>query len=491
MIDSDLRRTVETLRRAVDRCGLELDDLSAVLLIGGSSRIPAVAQLISMELELPVAIDADPKASISLGAAGPLSRRLAPCRRPIAVADDPGRLARYRRSLAGAPVGARRSEARRMSDRPSRHRARGCRRRHSRVLIPITPLAIGTQEKLRGRRYRADRREPDGAPAGRYVDRRRAALGARRPGVPEGSRLRSTPNEAAPSTIFVSSAVACERRKRRYVQRAVERIQRARGAETDPSPASPHLTRRRIPPRAGSGPEPDPTTDPAPVPEPEPTTDPAPEPTTDPAPDPVPDPTTDPAPEPTTEPAPEPDPDARGPDRAAASAMSRPTSSMERLHQGTVGWEDAAALVRQMLDGRRRSTSASPGPGAPGKSTLLDELALVLRAEGYEVARGLREYARAESRRRARGSAHRRRGASRRRRGREDHRTDARWRPAHRRGVPAVAPFAGGRRPRGPNRQAASAHRAAAPVCDRRSCPSRGAARRTAARKSSAAASSS
>ena len=74
--------------------------------------------------------------------------------------------------------------------------------------------------------------------------------------------------------------------------------------------------------------------------------------------------------------------------------MSRPTSSMEKLHQGTVGWEDAAALVRQMLDGRAPIHVGITGPGGAGKSTLLDELSLVLRAEGYEVARGLREHAR-------------------------------------------------------------------------------------------------
>ncbi len=76
--------------------------------------------------------------------------------------------------------------------------------------------------------------------------------------------------------------------------------------------------------------------------------------------------------------------------------------------------------------------------------------------------------------RRARRPAHRRRRASRRRRCREDHRPDARRRTAYRRRVPAVAPLGGGGRPRGPNRQAAPAHRAAAPVGDRRPRPSRG-----------------
>ena len=76
MIDAPLRNTIDTLRRAIDRAGLDEADIATVLLIGGSSRIPAVAQLVSAELELPVAVDADPKASISLGAAIAASRRL-------------------------------------------------------------------------------------------------------------------------------------------------------------------------------------------------------------------------------------------------------------------------------------------------------------------------------------------------------------------------------------------------------------------------------
>ena len=79
MIDGSLRSTVETLRSAIGDAGLEPEDVSAVLLIGGSSRNPVVAQLLSAELELTVAVDADPKASISLGAAMAAARRLEHC----------------------------------------------------------------------------------------------------------------------------------------------------------------------------------------------------------------------------------------------------------------------------------------------------------------------------------------------------------------------------------------------------------------------------
>ena len=114
MIDSDLRRTVETLRRAVDSGGLELEDLSAVLLIGGSSRIPAVAQLLSMELEVPVG---DRRRSQGLDQPRRRQVRVAPTRPRThrRCATDPG--AGTTQPVASvAPVGAAPdSEARRMS----------------------------------------------------------------------------------------------------------------------------------------------------------------------------------------------------------------------------------------------------------------------------------------------------------------------------------------------------------------------------------------
>ncbi|MGH3779527.1 MAG: Hsp70 family protein, partial [Pseudonocardiaceae bacterium] len=69
MIRPQVVQTVEALRRAVRSAGVEPDDLDAVLLVGGSSRVPLVAQLVSAELGRPVAIDADPNAAIALGAA--------------------------------------------------------------------------------------------------------------------------------------------------------------------------------------------------------------------------------------------------------------------------------------------------------------------------------------------------------------------------------------------------------------------------------------
>jgi molecular chaperone DnaK len=69
MIRPTLRETVEALRRALDSAGVHAGDLSAVLLVGGSSRIPLVAELVSAELGRPVAVDAHPKHAVALGAA--------------------------------------------------------------------------------------------------------------------------------------------------------------------------------------------------------------------------------------------------------------------------------------------------------------------------------------------------------------------------------------------------------------------------------------
>jgi molecular chaperone DnaK len=69
MIRPRVEETVDALRRAVGSAGLAPAQLSAVLLVGGSSRIPLVGQLVSEQLGRPVAVDADPKNAIAMGAA--------------------------------------------------------------------------------------------------------------------------------------------------------------------------------------------------------------------------------------------------------------------------------------------------------------------------------------------------------------------------------------------------------------------------------------
>ncbi len=58
LIRPQLAQTVEALRRALRSADVSLEDLDAVLLVGGSSRMPLVAQLVSAELGRPVTVSA-------------------------------------------------------------------------------------------------------------------------------------------------------------------------------------------------------------------------------------------------------------------------------------------------------------------------------------------------------------------------------------------------------------------------------------------------
>jgi len=69
MIRPAINETIVALRRSIRSSGVTDEDISAVLLVGGSSRIPLVAQMVAAELGRPIAIDAHPKDAISFGAA--------------------------------------------------------------------------------------------------------------------------------------------------------------------------------------------------------------------------------------------------------------------------------------------------------------------------------------------------------------------------------------------------------------------------------------
>jgi molecular chaperone DnaK len=69
MVRPSLYDSIEAMRRALRSAGVDASELAAVLLVGGSSRMPLVAQLVGGELGQPVAVDAHPKHSVALGAA--------------------------------------------------------------------------------------------------------------------------------------------------------------------------------------------------------------------------------------------------------------------------------------------------------------------------------------------------------------------------------------------------------------------------------------
>ncbi|MFV2109066.1 Hsp70 family protein [Micromonospora sp. LOL_015] len=69
MVRPVLHGSIEALHRAVRSAGCSPEQVHSVLLVGGSSRMPIVSQLVGSELGRPVAVDAHPKYSVSLGAA--------------------------------------------------------------------------------------------------------------------------------------------------------------------------------------------------------------------------------------------------------------------------------------------------------------------------------------------------------------------------------------------------------------------------------------
>ncbi len=74
-----------SLERAVASAGMALSDLAGVLLVGGSSRMPAVAELVGAATGLPTLIDADPKLVVAAGAAWPQGPADAPSAAPADV----------------------------------------------------------------------------------------------------------------------------------------------------------------------------------------------------------------------------------------------------------------------------------------------------------------------------------------------------------------------------------------------------------------------
>ncbi|MFR9802752.1 Hsp70 family protein [Pseudonocardia sp. RS010] len=69
MIRAPIESTISALTRTLASADVAPEQVSAVLLVGGSSRIPLVARMIGQELGRPTVVDAHPKHSVALGAA--------------------------------------------------------------------------------------------------------------------------------------------------------------------------------------------------------------------------------------------------------------------------------------------------------------------------------------------------------------------------------------------------------------------------------------
>ncbi len=85
MIRPDLDRTIDAVHRALGTAGVGVAEVDAILLIGGSSRIPLVSQLIAAEFGRAPAIDTDPKVAVAMGAARYSAPASAPVRETVEI----------------------------------------------------------------------------------------------------------------------------------------------------------------------------------------------------------------------------------------------------------------------------------------------------------------------------------------------------------------------------------------------------------------------
>jgi actin-like ATPase involved in cell morphogenesis len=69
MLRPAIAETVSATRRVLDSAGVDPGDLAAIVLVGGSSRIPLVSEMLSAEFGRPLALDNHPKHDVALGAA--------------------------------------------------------------------------------------------------------------------------------------------------------------------------------------------------------------------------------------------------------------------------------------------------------------------------------------------------------------------------------------------------------------------------------------
>lgn len=87
MIRPAIGATIASLRRALQSAQVDPAQLHTVLLVGGSSRIPMVAHLVSAELGCPTSVDAHPKHAVALGAAAVGAAKTGPG--PVAAPPPP------------------------------------------------------------------------------------------------------------------------------------------------------------------------------------------------------------------------------------------------------------------------------------------------------------------------------------------------------------------------------------------------------------------
>ena len=103
-----LTSTVEALQRVISSADLTPADVSAILLVGGSSRIPLVSTLLEATFHRPIAVDTHPKHAVALGAA-----MIAAARTPPPPVESPATATpATRRATRNGPARSRRRRLR-------------------------------------------------------------------------------------------------------------------------------------------------------------------------------------------------------------------------------------------------------------------------------------------------------------------------------------------------------------------------------------------
>ena len=109
MVRPALSDTITAMNRALRSAKVTPDEVTAVLLVGGSSRTPLVAELVSSALGRPVAVDAHPKYGVAMGAAITAATRagaVADAGAPVATEAGPRASSPAPASTGPAPVGS-------------------------------------------------------------------------------------------------------------------------------------------------------------------------------------------------------------------------------------------------------------------------------------------------------------------------------------------------------------------------------------------------
>ena len=155
MIAPALIEPLRAFRRGVASAGINAADIHTVLLVGGSSRVPLVAETVAGELGRPVAVDTHPKHAVALGAARIVGTKGASAKpavsvkpaatvtpaAPPAAGPKPAAVPSAARTATGPPAPATPSHGLRRRGRGGRARRRRRRVRDTRrfARVGLTP----------------------------------------------------------------------------------------------------------------------------------------------------------------------------------------------------------------------------------------------------------------------------------------------------------------------------------------------------------------